>query len=113
MTYLRGGGPRFVTVYDRGGVKFVKSGVCILYGQPLISKDYCYINAISILMFIVQQILVVSFKFTGAARGFMIMSCAAREVKKVGQHCVRPSNNGFPFVSRSSFFKSFILTCRD
>ena len=34
----------------------------------------------------VQQILVVTFEFTGAARGFMIMSCAAREVKKVGQH---------------------------
>ena len=34
----------------------------------------------------VQQILVVTFEFTGAARGFMIMSCAARGVKKVGQH---------------------------
>ena len=37
-------------------------------------------------MFIVQQILIHTFEFTGAARGFMIMSCAARGVKKVGQH---------------------------
>ena len=37
----------------------------------------------------VQQILVVTFEFTGAARGFMIMSCAARGVKKVGQHCFK------------------------
>jgi len=35
----------------------------------------------------VQQILVVTFEFTGAALGFMIMSCAARGFKKVGQHC--------------------------
>src|SRR6218665_4229881 len=42
---------------------------------------YNYIN--------VQQILVVIFEFSGAARGFMIMSCAARWVKKVGQHCYR------------------------
>ena len=34
----------------------------------------------------IQQIVVVTFEFTGAARGFMIMSCAAREVKRVGQH---------------------------
>ena len=34
----------------------------------------------------VQQILVVTFEFTGAAHGLMIMSCAARGVKKVGQH---------------------------
>ena len=34
----------------------------------------------------VQQISVIIFEFTGAARGFMIMSCAARGVKKVGQH---------------------------
>ena len=34
----------------------------------------------------VQQIVVFTFEFTGAARGFMIMSCAARGVKKVGQH---------------------------
>ena len=34
----------------------------------------------------VQQILVVTFEFTGAACSFMIMSCAARGVKKVGQH---------------------------
>jgi len=34
----------------------------------------------------VEQILAVTFEFTGAARGFMIMSCAARGVKKVGQH---------------------------
>ena len=42
-------------------------------------------------MFIVQPILVVSFEFTGAARGFMIISCAARGVKKVRQHCGRGS----------------------
>jgi len=35
----------------------------------------------------VQQILVITFEFTGAARGFMVMSCAASGVKKVGQHC--------------------------
>jgi len=35
----------------------------------------------------VQQILFITFEYTGAARGFMIMSCAARGVKKVGQHC--------------------------
>jgi len=37
----------------------------------------------------VQQILVVTFEFAGAARDFMIMSCAARGVKKVGQHWAR------------------------
>jgi len=36
-----------------------------------------------------KQILVVTFEFTGAARGFMIISCAARGVEKVGQHCIR------------------------
>src|SRR6218665_3293779 len=35
----------------------------------------------------VQEMLVVTFEFFDAARGFMIMSCAARGVKKVGQHC--------------------------
>ena len=34
----------------------------------------------------VKQILVVTFEFTGAARGFMTVSCAARVVKKIGQH---------------------------
>jgi len=42
LTQLRGRGPRFVTVCDRGGVKFVKSNVCIRDEQPLISKDYNY-----------------------------------------------------------------------
>ena len=37
----------------------------------------------------VQQILVVTFKFTGAAGGFVIMSFEARGVKMVGQHCSR------------------------
>ena len=76
-----------MTVCDRGGVKFVKSSVCIhiRYEQPLISKDYNYTNTIYYIN--VQQILVVTFEFTGAARGFMITSCAARGVKKVGQHC--------------------------
>ena len=35
-----------------------------------------------------KNLLVVTFEFTGAARGFTIMSCAARGVKKVGQHCI-------------------------
>ena len=70
-----------MTVCDRGGVKFVKSSVYMRYGQPLISKDYNYTNNIN-----VQQILVVTFEQTGAARGFIIMSRAARWVKKVGQH---------------------------
>jgi len=83
VTYLRGRGSRFGTVCDRGGVKFVKSSVCIRYEQPLISKDYKitqiqYIN--------VQRILVLTFEFTSAACGFMIMSCATRRVKKVEQH---------------------------
>ena len=79
MTYLRGRGPRFVTACDRGEAKFVKISMCIRDEQPLISiTQIQYIN--------VQQILVVTFEFTGAARGFMIMSCAAREVRKVGQH---------------------------
>ena len=51
-----------------------------LWLQKITITEY-YIN--------VQQILVVTFEFTGAARGFMIMSCAARGVKKVGQHCIR------------------------
>ena len=38
----------------------------------------------------VQQILVY-FEFTSVARGFMIMSCAARGFKKVGQHWLRES----------------------
>src|SRR6218665_3293037 len=42
----------------------------------------------------VQQILIVTFEFTGAARGYMIMSCAARGVKKVGQHCY--TSNSLP-----------------
>ena len=86
MTYLRGRGPRFVTVCDRRGVKFVKSNVCmhVRYEQSQISKDYNYTNTI---IFNVQQILVVTIKFNGAARGFMIMYCAAHGVKKVGQHC--------------------------
>jgi len=79
VTYLRGRGPRFVTVCDNGGVKFVKSSVSIRYEQP--QKDYNYTNTIN-----VQQILAVTFEFTGAARSFMIMSCVAHGVKKVGQH---------------------------
>ena len=88
--YLRWRGPRFVTVCDRGGVKFVKSSVynCTksyvmdnLWFQKITITQIQYSN--------VQQIIivVVTFEFTGAARGFMIMSCAARGVKKVGQHC--------------------------
>jgi len=73
-----------VTVCDRGGVKFAKSNVCIRYEQSQIAKDYNYTNTI---IFNVQQILVITFEFIGAARGFLIMSCAARGFKKVGQHC--------------------------
>ena len=32
---------------------------------------------------------VVIFQLTGAAHGFMIMSCVARGAKKVGHHCSR------------------------
>ena len=39
----------------------------------------------------VHKILFVTFEFTGAARSFMIMSCAARGVKNVGQHWYRVS----------------------
>jgi len=44
VTYLKGQGPRFVPVCDRGGVgtKFVKISVCLRDEQPLISKDYNY-----------------------------------------------------------------------
>jgi len=49
-----------------------------LWFQKITTTQIQYIN--------VQQILVVTFEFTGAALGFMIMSCAARGVKKVGQH---------------------------
>ena len=54
-----------------------------LWFQKITITQIQYIN--------VQQILVVTFEFrpTGAARGFMIMSSAARGVKKVGQHCCR------------------------
>ena len=31
MAYLRVGGPRFMTVFDKGGVKFVKSSVYTLW----------------------------------------------------------------------------------
>jgi len=76
-----------VTVFDRGVVKFVKSSVYIRYEQPMISKDYNY--TISLQYINVQQILVVTSEFTGAAHGFISMSCAARGVKKVGQHWTR------------------------
>ena len=77
-----------MTACNRGGVKFVEGIVYIRYGQLLISKDYNYTNTIT---FNVQKILVVTFEFNGAARGFLIMSCAARGVKKVGQHCFKAS----------------------
>ena len=47
-----------------------------LWFQKITITQIQYIN--------VQQILVVTFEFTGAARGFMILSSAARGVKKVG-----------------------------
>jgi len=40
-----------------------------------------------------EQILVVTFEITGAARGFVILSCAVRGVKKVGQHCSKQSKS--------------------
>jgi len=46
----------------------------------------------------IQEILVVTFEFTGAARGFMIMSGAACGVKKVGQHCLRQMRNILRFI---------------
>jgi len=46
VTYLRGRGPRFVTVCDRAGVKFVKISVYVRDEQRLISKDYNYTNTI-------------------------------------------------------------------
>ena len=89
VTYLRGRGLRYVTVCDRGGVKFDKSSMCMHYGQPMISKDYNQATQIGLQYINFQQILFVTFEFTGAARGFMIMSCAARLFKKVGQHWIR------------------------
>ena len=85
---LKARGPRFVTVCNRRGVTFFKSSVYIRYRQPLISKDYNNNTNTNNTNTIIncQQILVVIFEFTGAARGFMIISCAARGVKKVGQH---------------------------
>ena len=51
-----------------------------LWFQKITITQIPYIN--------VQQILVVTFEFTGAARGLIIISCAARGVRKVGQHCI-------------------------
>jgi len=49
-----------------------------LWFQKITITQVQYIN--------VKQILVLTFEFTGAARDIMIMSCAARGLKKVGQH---------------------------
>jgi len=49
-----------------------------LWFQKITITQTQYIN--------VQQSLVVTFELTGAARGFLIMSCATRGVKKFGQH---------------------------
>jgi len=91
VTYLRGRSPRFVTVCVRGGVQFVKSIACAyvmnnLWFQKITILLHKYNNYRPI---IAQQILVFTFEFTFSARGFMIMSCAARWVKKVGQYCYR------------------------
>ena len=96
-----------MTVCDRGGVKFVKSSVCIHYEKSLIKK----ITITQIQYFNVQQILDVTFEFTGATRGFMIMSCAAAGSKRLdstgvdlGEHSVHqwkpvphrpPNRHGF------------------
>jgi len=77
-----------VTVCDRGGVKFVKSSKRL---------QIQYINVID-----------VTFEFTGAARGFMIMSCAALGAKKVGQHC---SSRHFETSTESVKLKQLQLTC--
>src|SRR6218665_856077 len=79
--------------------KIFKSSMCICYEEPLFQKitittQIQYIN--------VQQILVVTFEFTGVARGFMIMSCTARGVKKVGQHCIPVSSIRSHFTLWSS-----------
>src|SRR6218665_2199254 len=110
-------------------VKFVKRSVCIhvRYGQPLISKDCNYTNRPT--MFIVQQILDITFEFTRAARGFMIISCAARGTKKVGlvqnQGVVTPPTpriDAAGVISKecssqrkqySCFRKNIIVTSRD
>ena len=93
MTYLRAQGPRFLTVHDRGGVKFVKVACACKKCTLRTTSDFKLKFTITIIITITQiqninfeQILVVTFEFTGAARGFMIKSCAARGVKKVGQH---------------------------
>ena len=109
MTYLRGRGPRFVTVCDIGGVKFVKSSLYIRYEQPLISKDHNYTQKQYFEQ--IQQILDVTFDFTGAARGVMIMSCAARGVKKVGQHCITQLNKMVDRDRRCWFFCLVKLFC--
>ena len=85
--YLKGGGPRFVAVCDRGGVKFVKSIVYNCTKSYVMDNLWFQKTTITIGYIKVQQILIATFEFTGAARGFMIMSSAARGVKKVGQHC--------------------------
>ena len=64
-----------------------------LWFQKITITQIQYIN--------VQQILVITFEFTGAARGFMIMSCATRGVKKVGQHWSR----SFDIVGPSNWNK--------
>jgi len=48
VTCLTERGSRFVTVYDSGGVTFVKRSVCIdsTLWTTLISKDYNYTNTI-------------------------------------------------------------------
>src|SRR6218665_2731468 len=55
---------------------------------------------------IVQQILVVTFEFTGAARGFMSMSCAARGVKKVGQHWFK---HYFHQFTQETYFTKYVI----
>src|SRR6218665_322744 len=52
----------------------------------------------------VQEMLVVIFEFTGVARGFMIMSCAARGVKKVGQHWIRECSVSYTMKRRVYVF---------
>ena len=42
---------------------------------------------IKLIMLNQYNYIVSAFEFTDAARGFMIMSCAARGVKRVGQRC--------------------------
>jgi len=56
----------------------------------------------------VQQILVVTFEYTGATRAFMIMFCVAREVKKVGQHSPKRSSQRLWKLLRAGILRNYL-----